>query len=465
MPALDPRLTEQIRAHLAQTVEPRLYHQWLEHAPLEGGLDGGIDVGVPNQFASDYFEKSFRGPIETAVNVSLGMTRSIRFVVRPDSVPPARSTPLAVVAPPATTPIPETRAPAIVVRVPDLPRDLRLNPDYSFDQFVVGPSNRLAHAAALGVSEAPGKAYNPLFIHGSVGLGKTHLLQAICHTVRARLPNLAIEYLPCEEFVNAYIASLKEQKVELFRNRYRNVDVLVVDDVHFLANKPGSQEEFFHMFNALRNASKQLVFSSDAPPKDIPTLEDRLASRFSWGIVARLDAPLFETRAAILRQKAQQRSAVLPDDVVEFIAVHVETNIRDLESVALKLIALSLVDRRPIDLDLARRVLQDQTSVPASRLTVADIQNVVSRHFHLKISDMQSRKRNRSISTPRQITAYLVRELLGISLQEIGGYLGGKDHTTIMYALRRVNARMQADFQFKATVEHLATELRRLQSS
>ncbi|MBI3099829.1 MAG: chromosomal replication initiator protein DnaA [Planctomycetes bacterium] len=459
MPALDPRLTEQIRAHLARTIEPHLYRQWLEHAPFEGGLDGGIDVGVPNQFASDYFEKSLRGPIETAVNVSLGMTRSVRFVVRPDATLPVRPE-VAPAVPPAAAP-----AASVLVQVASPPRDLRLNPDYSFDQFVVGPSNRLAHAAALAVSEAPGKAYNPLFIHGAVGLGKTHLLQALCHSVRARLPNAVIDYLPCEEFVNAYIASLKEQKVEQFRARYRGADVLLVDDVHFLANKTGSQEEFFHMFNALRNASRQLVFSSDAPPKDIPTLEERLASRFNWGIVARLDPPLFETRAAILRQKAQQRGAVFPDDVVDFVAVHIETNIRDLESAALKLIATALVERRAIDIELARRILQEHTAVPSTRLTVADIQNAVSRHFHVRISDMQSRKRNRSISVPRQITGYLIRTLLDIPLQDIGGYLGGKDHTTIMYGIGRVKAKMESDFQFRATIEHLAAELRRLQST
>lgn len=459
MPALDPRLEEQIRDHLSQRIDPQTYRHWLANAPLEHALDGTIDVGVPNQFACDYFEKSFRVAIEEAVNISLGMPRRIQFVVRPDAVYAAGQS--------ASEPEPQLPPPvppaAVVVRVPEPRQNLVLNPDYTFDQFVVGPSNRLAHAAAIAVSEAPGKAYNPLFIHGSVGLGKTHLLQAVCHALRARSPNLSLNYLPCEEFVNEYIASLKEQKIEQFRTRYRSVDVLLVDDIHFLANKTSSQEEFFHMFNALKNASKQLVFSSDAPPGDIPTLSDRLISRFQWGLVVRLDKPVFETRVSIVRQKALQRGVTFPDDVLEFVALHVDTNIRDIESATLKIIATSMVDRRPIDLDLAKRVLQDQASVPIGRLTIADIQNIVSRHFGVKLSDLQSRKRNRSISQPRQVAAYLVRTMLGTSLEEIGAYFGGKDHTTILYSVRKVAERCEQDFQFKAVVDRLASELRREQ--
>ncbi|MEK7450077.1 MAG: chromosomal replication initiator protein DnaA, partial [Planctomycetota bacterium] len=339
----------------------------------------------------------------------------------------------------------------------------QLNPHYTFDRFVVGACNRLAHAATLAVAENPSKAYNPLFIHGAVGLGKTHLLQAACWTALEKNPRLKLYYLSCENFVNDYISAVKRGACEEFRNKYRSADILAIDDIHFLGvgEKIGSQEEFFHTFNALHNAQKQIILSSDSPPQEIPTLTDRLVSRFKWGMVVRLDPPTFELRMAILKQKAELKRVSVPDDTLNFIATLIDSNIRELEGGMNKVIASASLLGRPINLALAQEALKDTGGTRTSPISVNNIQEVVSNYFNIKIAEMQSKKRVKSVSFPRQVGIYLARTLTDRSLEEIGAAFGGKDHTTVMYSVEKIKHRLHRDKEFQSTVNLLISDLKK----
>jgi chromosomal replication initiator protein len=316
--------------------------------------------------------------------------------------------------------------------------DIDLNGRFQFDHFVVGPCNRLAHAAAVGVSERPGTLYNPFFLHGSVGLGKTHLQQALCHALLERDPGTRILYLSCETFVNHFIGALENGDLQKFRNKYRSIDVLVVDDIHLLANKERTQEEFFHTFNTLYNAGKQIVLSSDSPPKEIPTLQERLVSRFKWGLVAEIEKPCYETRMAILKRKSKDRGQELPDEVARVLAERIDTNIRELEGAVTKLIGYAGLCGKPLDVELATECLRDVFSVRRTQPTMDDILKVVTEHFGVKLSDLQSRKRTNAIAFPRQVGMYLARRLTRLSLEEIGGYFGGRDHSTVIHAVQKL---------------------------
>jgi chromosomal replication initiator protein len=338
--------------------------------------------------------------------------------------------------------------------------DIRLNPLYLFDQFVVGPSNRLAHAAALAVTENPALSYNPLFLHGGIGLGKTHLLQAACHSMLAKNPLLTVVYFSCEAFVNQYIASLQKGDPEAFRQRYRHVDVLLLDDIHFLASKKVMQEEFFHTFNTLYNAQKQIILSSDSPPQDIPDLEERLVSRFKWGLVAEIEPPHYETKVAIIKAKARARGKDLPDEVVDYLAKTLDTNIRELEGAVLKVIVLSGLHNQKIDLPLCHAAVRELTSRPG-QVNLSDIMTSVATHFHLKVNDLLSKKRSKSIALPRQICMYLGRMLTHLSLEEIGGQFGGRDHTTVLYAEGKIRDLKEQDVEMRSLLERLSRELQR----
>ena len=335
-----------------------------------------------------------------------------------------------------------------------------LNPNYTFENFIIGPSNRLSHAAAVAVAESPGSAFNPLFMHGSVGLGKTHLLQAICHAAYAREPEKKLLYLSCETFTNHFISAVEKGNLEEFRTRYRHVDTLLIDDIHHIADKERTQEEFFHTFNTLYNSGRQIVLSSDSPPKDIPTLKERLVSRFRWGLVACLEPPSFETRMAILNRKAALHNAVLPSEAAEYIATEVKTNIRELEGAVNKVMAYATVKGEPISLDLAVEALRDTLGSPLQpSVTMDDIIRLVTRTYKVRLSDLQSKKRFKSISMPRQICMFLARKLTPHSLEEIGGYFGGRDHTTVMYAEDRIASLMAEKSEFRRSLETFEREL------
>lgn len=336
-----------------------------------------------------------------------------------------------------------------------------LNPRYVFDTFVVGNSNRMAHAAALAVAEAPAKAYNPLFIYGGAGLGKTHLMHSIGHFILNTNPKAKITYVTSETFTNELINSIRDDKNEDFRNKYRTIDVLLIDDIQFIGGKERTQEEFFHTFNALREANKQIIISSDRPPKEIPTLEDRLRSRFEWGLIADIQPPDLETRIAILRKKAILDKLTVPNDVMVFVANKIDSNIRELEGALNRIVAYSSLANREINIDLANEALKDIFSSNKPRqITLDIIMDVVASYYQIRKEDLTSKKRTRNVVLPRQIAMYLCRELTDLSLPKIGDSFGGRDHTTVIHAYEKIQTSMNKNTEIKNSLEELKKRLK-----
>ncbi|SET72234.1 chromosomal replication initiator protein DnaA [Natronincola peptidivorans] len=338
--------------------------------------------------------------------------------------------------------------------------NLQLNPKYTFDTFVIGNSNRFAHAACVAVAESPAKAYNPLFIYGGVGLGKTHLMNAIGHYILQNNPNTKVAYVSSETFTNELINSIRDDRNVEFRNKYRNVDVLLIDDIQFIAGKESTQEEFFHTFNALHESNKQLIISSDRPPKDIPTLEDRLRTRFEWGLITDIQQPDFETRTAILRKKAQMENIDVPDEVMLFIAKKIQSNIRELEGALIRIVAYSSLTNSDVTIDLASEALKEIFSSKARQLNIPLIKEVISNAFGVKLEDIDSKKRTRAIAYPRQIAMYITRELTDLSLPKIGEEFGGRDHTTVMHAHEKISNEIKNDLHLKEKIEKIIKELK-----
>ncbi|MFL0250097.1 chromosomal replication initiator protein DnaA [Clostridium neuense] len=331
-----------------------------------------------------------------------------------------------------------------------------LNPKYKFDSFVIGNSNRFAHAACLAVAEAPAKAYNPLFIYGGVGLGKTHLMHAIGHYILENNPRAKVVYVSSEKFTNELVNSIKDDKNVEFRTKYRNVDVLLIDDVQFIAGKERTQEEFFHTFNELHENNKQIILSSDRPPKEIPTLEDRLRSRFEWGLIADIQPPDFETRIAILKKKADVEKLDIPNEVMVYIATNIKSNIRELEGALIRIVAFSSLTNKEISIDLASEALKDIISNKQNKqITIESIQDVVASYFNIKIDDFKSARRTRNITYPRQIAMYLCRKLTDMSLPKIGEEFGGRDHTTVIHAYEKISAGLKEDEELKYTIKEI----------
>jgi chromosomal replication initiator protein len=338
-------------------------------------------------------------------------------------------------------------------------RPLVLGKHYTFENFIVGPSNHMAYASAQAVAQEPGRAYNPLFIHGPVGLGKTHLLHAVCHEFLRRCPGERVCFLSCEEFINEYLLAVRTHAVDAFRARFRDVRLLVIDDIHFLAGKERTQEEFFHLFNRLYQQNHQIVISSDAAPSEIPTLEDRLVSRFKWGLVANLEQPEMETRMAILRRKAELQGVEVPAEVVEFIAANFRNNIREIEGALLGVVARARVTGAPVDLALAQQALAPSMNRARPAVTIDRILEAVATHWQVKPADLRSKKRTRVVSLARQVVMALARRLTGLSLWEIGQHVGGRDHTTVLYGIQKVEAETATNPRFKAEVDRLADRL------
>jgi len=338
-------------------------------------------------------------------------------------------------------------------------RPLKLHPDYTFDNFVVGPSNRLAHASCVAVSQSPGNTYNPLFIYGNSGLGKTHLLHAVCFEAQRKSNGAVIQFLSCEDFVNRFIRAIEEGNLSGFQSQFRTVDMLVIDDVQFLREREHSQEEFFHTFNALYNNGKQIILSADSPPVKIPSLEARLISRFNWGLVTRIDPPSYETRVAIVQKKAHLRGLDICDEIAEYIARKVHANIRELEGALTTIYAVATTTDKVIDLELAQRALEGQIKAAARHISITDIIEVVTSHFDVRLADLQSKKRSQSITEPRQICMYLARNLTKHSLEEIGGHLGGRDHTTVMHACSKIGQAEKSDPQMHLLLGELTKQI------
>ena len=424
------------------------HRAWLRLTRPLGLVEDTALVAAPNEFAKDVLETRLRPFISAALSAQLG--REIRVAVTVE--PPAQalldggtSTPdLSDSLSDDTVPgMPWPPARVQPDRRPPRVEPARLNPKYTFETFVIGSSNRFAHAAAVAVSEAPAKAYNPLFIYGDSGLGKTHLLHAIGHYAQRLFQHARVKYVSSEEFTNDFINSLRDDKQSAFQKRYRDNDVLLVDDIQFLENKERTQEEFFHTFNTLHNADKQLVISSDRPPKQLSTLEDRLRTRFEWGLITDVQPPDLETRIAILRKKASQERLTGPPEVLEFIASKIQSNIRELEGALIRVTAFASLNRQGVDLPLAEIVLKDL--IPDSggpEITAATIIATTAEYFSVSIEDLCGQSRSRVLVTARQIAMYLCRELTDLSLPKIGQTFGGRDHTTVMHADRKIRSLM-----------------------
>jgi len=434
MTAVSDAIWEDILGHV-HVHHRDLARSWFEQLEPRGIEHGVLEVRAANAAQQRYLSDHCARAFAEAAQAATGRLVTVRFVGGDGQA----------AAEPAGQ----------VPTLSELDEPPTLNPDYTFEQFVAGPCNRLAHAACLAVSEQPGRAYNPLFIHGNVGLGKTHLLQATCHRILERSPGARILYLSCESFVNQFIQAVEAGAMHAFRYRYRHVDALIVDDIQFLAERERTQEEFFHTFNTLYQAQKQIILSADSPPKDIPTLEERLTSRFNWGLVARIDPPSLETRMAIVRKKAKLRCIELPEEVIELIALKVESNTRELEGAITRVDALSRECGRAIDLDLARQALGEPPPAVGHQPTIPQIVEVVTQRYNVRPSELRSRKRHRTITLPRQLCMYLARELTNLSLEQIGGYFGGRDHTTVLHAIRAIDGQRQEDPTLDRTVAEL----------
>ena len=400
-------------------------------------------ISVPSLFAKEWLEGRYRRLITETIQEILRRGVDVRFVVAEGE--PAPSTP-------AREPVPARAIPT---------DSLIITGRYTFDTFVIGSGNRFAHAAALAVAEAPAKAYNPLFIYGGVGLGKTHLLQAIGYHVLTHKQLAKVMYVSSEKFTNDLINSIRDDKTVEFRNKYRTADVLLIDDIQFLAGKERTQEEFFHTFNALHESSRQLIISSDRPPREIPTLEDRLRSRFEWGLIADIQPPDYETRIAILRKKAELDGIDLPDEVAHFIALRISSNIRELEGALSRLRAHAQMSRTPISIDLTADVLRE--ILPQTRvrpITIPSIQRAVAEFFGIRVEEMKAKRRTKGVAFPRQVAMYLSRELTDASLPRIGEEFGGRDHTTVMHACDRVKTAVIQDAHLAAGIKSLVDNFR-----
>ena len=400
-----------------------------------------VTLGVPNNFFKEWLTNNYVELIRDALHAELGRRVEVEIEVVSRQAEGGAAAP-------------EEREAAPSRRIPSL--DSRLNPKYTFSNFVVGTSNQLPHAASIAIVERNASTYNPLFIYGGVGLGKTHLMHAIGNAVRAKSANKVVMYISSEEFVNEFITSLRTNKMDMFRRKYRKwCDVLLVDDIQFIAGKDGTQDEFFHTFNSLYEDGKQIVLTSDKYPQEIPDLEERLRSRFQWGLIADIQAPELETRMAILNRKAEDERISLPGDVALFLASSIKTNIRELEGSLINLAAHASLEGRPIDLEFAKETLKRVIALHQSALSVETVQQAVCKHFNISLSDMRGSRRHRSVSLPRQVAMYLCRKGLKSSFPEIGQQFGGKDHTTALAACRRVEKMLAEDNMVRAKVEAL----------
>ncbi|HHT48102.1 MAG TPA: chromosomal replication initiator protein DnaA [Firmicutes bacterium] len=434
---------KQVQAEMEPQMTKPSFETWLKPTKPWKIEENYLYIEVPNEFARDLLESRYAAAIKEILLQYIPDDFQLKFVILKNATEEGQ----------AVSVLPGTLA--------NEENLLNLNPKYTFESFVVGDSNRFAHAASLAVAEAPARAYNPLFIYGGVGLGKTHLMQAIGHFVIENNPYFKVVYVSSEKFTNELINAIQKNKTASFRGKYRTVDLLLVDDIQFLAGKESTQEEFFHTFNALHEASKQIVISSDRPPKEIPTLEDRLRSRFEWGLITDIQAPDLETRIAILRKKAVAEDWKLPNEVMVYIANLINSNIRELEGALIRVIAYASLTKRDITIELAEEVLKDIIpSQQTSRITIPQIQQTVAEYFNLTIEDLKSKRRTQNITLPRQIAMYLAREITDSSLPKIGEEFGGRDHTTVIHACDRIKEFMINDPQVNQAVRDLTQQLK-----
>jgi chromosomal replication initiator protein len=430
-------------AALSAKLPAAMVENWLVPCRLLAVEGDRLTLGAPNEFSRDWLAQHYREALQAAARDTVGGDPHVSIVVD-DRAAPAPSGP-APAAPPmrATSRGPEG-----------------LNPRYTFDTFVVGSSNQFAQAASQAVAELPSRAYNPLFIYGGVGLGKTHLLHAVGHQAYRLLPGLSVVYLSSERFTNELINAIRYDRTAEFRSRYRTIDILLIDDIQFISGKERTQEEFFHTFNDLYESRKQIIVSSDCSPKDIPEIEERLRSRFEWGLIADIQPPDFETRVAILKKKAALERVVLTDDVAYLIASRIRSNIRELEGSLTRMIAFCALTGREMGVDLAQEVLGQLWGEDAKIITIEQIQRKVADFYKVTVSDLKAKTRTTGVAHPRQVAMYIARDLTHASLAEVGRAFGGKDHTTVLHAVEKIKARLAEDPKLKKVVEGLIQDIK-----
>ena len=421
------------------------YETWLKNASLVGREKNAFKIGVPTKLAKDWLEDRYSAMIKETLSAIVSGDVSVAFEVIPGQTEAAAGRSAVAVA---EEPPPEEE--------PVLHEASQLNPKFQFQHFVVGNNSRFAHAACRAVAETPAKAYNPLFLYGGVGLGKTHLMHAIGHAVLEKHARRKVAYVTSEKFMNEMISSIQEGRMNDFRTRYRTVDVLLVDDIQFLAGKDRTQEEFFHTFNSLHELNKQIVISSDRPPKEIPTLEDRLRSRFQWGLIADIQAADFETRVAILKSKVGPYARLVPEDVLSFIAHKIQKNIRELEGALIRVIAHASLNRSAVNVEMAAKLLQDVIPSTETRtLSIDTISRTVASFYHISLEEMKGKRRDKHIVFPRQVAMFLIREETASSLPAIGQAFGGRDHTTVLHSYEKISTDSKEDQRLQADLRKL----------
>ncbi len=434
------------------TSDPQNSRAWFKDLKLAGFNGGLMQIDCPDETTAMFLEENCKSSFIRAAQSVTGRLVSVEFIIngKPEksftSVQPAKKK--------STFPATDDQ---------DIP--YRLHPDLIFDNFVVGSCNRLAHASCVAVSASPGNTYNPLFLHGSVGLGKTHLLHAVCYDVLKRNPNAKVRFLTCEEFVNRFIKAISENNLPQFQARFRNVDVLIIDDVQFLRNREGSQEEFFHTFNALYDGRKQIILSADCSPEEIEALEERLISRFKWGLVARIDPPEHETRVAIVRKKAALRGFDMPEEIAELIGAEIQSNIRELEGAITSMYAMAKATGEELTVELAQNVLGCKPKKQKVSIELADVLEATAKYHKVRIADIKGKARHKSIILPRQMSMHLARKLTTLSLEEIGAGIGKRDHTTVMHSIDKIEKLCSQDEALRKQRDELVemiTESRQL---
>jgi chromosomal replication initiator protein len=431
---------KQVLTRVEQSTERTEYVNWFAPTRFVAQRGEVLEVSVPSQRFIDEIRERYGQQIRSILTDLAAERLEVHFVVDP------------------AIPIDDVALPPVPPR-DDLPVAI-FNPRYRFETFVVGNSNQLAYAASKSIAENPSGSFNPLFIYGGAGLGKTHMIQAIGQQIKAQRPQMKVVYMSADSFVTELISSIRYDRMQQFRDRYRTVDALLLDDIQFLAGKERTQEEFFHTFNALYEAQKQIVFTSDAQPKDIPTLEERLRSRFEWGLIADIQAPDLETKVAILRKKAEEKKIDLPHDVALFIAERVRSNIRELEGHLNRVMAFASLTGHRLNIDLVKEALKDLLSKDNKPITPADIMKVVAAHYGIKVTDLKSKSNARPIAYPRQVAMYITKELTDLSYPEIGKLFNNKHHSTVMYSVEKIDQLIQDDQQVARTIEMLTKQFR-----
>ncbi len=436
---------EESQKELKRKLGDTIFSTWIAPLKFKPRDNNTIDLEAPDQFFKEWVEKHYFTLIREAAQSKGVDNLLVNLVVGNKLDYPALT----------------DRTPEHTVKATQGTGLVNLNLRYTFENFVVGSGNRHAHAYSLAVANSPAKTYNPLFIYGGVGLGKTHLIQAICHQIKNSAPGgIKICYISSEKFTNELIDAIQHHSTAAFRQKYRNVDVLVIDDIHFIAGKESTQEEFFHTFNTLYDAHKQIVFSSDRPPKEIANLQERLVSRFGWGLTTDIQPPDLETRVAILKKKIEREPVSVPDEVIFFIAQLIKTNVRELEGALIRTIAYSLLEEAPVTLQLAKEVLKDLLKEPKKLVTVDFIQRSIAEEFGMTLQDIKSKRRNKQVVFPRQIAMYLSRELTELSLPEIGELFGGKDHTTVLHSYNKIKEELLRNAELKERLEKIIQGIR-----